>query len=408
MLDSNLPLLGFKVVDISAYAAAPMCARLLGEMGADVIKVEPLTGDPGRQFSRTKKIPGLDLDDNPTADTVQSYKRSLSIDLRSEKGMAILNKLLETADVLVTNYRTDALKRLNVTYEELAPKFPRLIYAAITGYGEEGPLSQKPGFDYTAYWTRGGVTGMLGEPDAPPLSAHSGFGDIPTGTFLCMGICAALVKRERTGKGDKVNAALYHGAMHSMSMNLMTANFREMPKNTRYVPNNPFANPYQCKCGQWIVLCILEFERYFKPFYKTLGLEELIEDERFNTLAACQANTKELTAKFDEAFAKYTRDEWITKLDSIDVVYELVFTYNDILKDEQAIVNDFIRDVERPNGFKYKVTTMPVKFQSMTPRPHIPGPKLAEHTQEIMLELGYSMEEIKQLEADKAINIRKV
>jgi crotonobetainyl-CoA:carnitine CoA-transferase CaiB-like acyl-CoA transferase len=395
---------GIRVIDLTTYAAGPVCSRVLGDWGADVIKIEPLTGDTYRHFGLMMGTP-VGEDEDPLFYIDNANKRGIAIDLKAPEGKQVMYKLLDSADVLVTNYRYDAISRLGLAYEELSLKYPRLIYGYINGYGTSGPLASKPGYDFSAYWGRGGIMIELGEPDAPPLSALGGFGDHPTGTFLAGGIAAALYGREKTGRGDKVEVALYHAAIWNMALNIASSYYWENPRKSRRDPLNPMVNSYQCKDGTWIILIVVpnDHERYWKLVCETLEMPEFIDDERFKTFKASIENKKLLTSVLEDAIVKKTRAEWEEILSKTPIVYERVQNFHEINRDEQAISNDFLTEVTFRNGNKALVATSPVKFARQGQPPQKLAPKLGEHTREVLLELGIESRDIEEMARKKII-----
>jgi crotonobetainyl-CoA:carnitine CoA-transferase CaiB-like acyl-CoA transferase len=393
-----------RVIDLTTYAAGPVCSRILGDWGADVIKIEPLVGDTYRHFGLMMGTPVGEAED-PMFYIDNANKRGIAIDVKAAEGKAIMSKLLDAADVFVTNYRLDAISRMGLTFEELSAKYPRLIYGYINGYGSKGPDASRPGYDFSAYWGRGGLMIELGEPDAPPLSCLAGFGDHPTGTFLAGGIVAALYGREKTGRGEKVEASLYHSAIWNMALNVISSYYWENPRKSRLDPLNPMVNSFQCKDGTWLILIVtpIDHERYWKVFCEALEIPELINDNRFNTFNAAVENKKLLTSIIDDAVKKKDRGEWEKILSKTPIVYERVQNFHDINCDEQAIANNYLEEVTFHNGNKALIPTPPVEFPNMGQQPRKLAPGLGEHTREILSELGFNTKDIEEMERKKII-----
>jgi crotonobetainyl-CoA:carnitine CoA-transferase CaiB-like acyl-CoA transferase len=410
-MEPTLPLKGYRVLDFSTYAAAPICAMTLADWGGDVIKVEPLSGDVFRFFGFIMRCP-VKEDDNIQFELDNRNKRGISLDLKTPEGREIIHKLLATADVLVTNYRPKALKGIGLDYETLAPKYPRLIYAYLNGYGDKGPEKDKPGFDLAAYFARSGILVELPEPGSDPIPPLAGFGDHPTGTFLAGGICAALLGREKTGKGCKVQTALYNSALWNLSLNIATANNNahlpeeeyEKLRTTRKKPRTALMNTYRTKDGRWVTIMALEYDRYWKPFAeKVIRRPDLADDPRFNNQMATFQHTMELTAIIEEEVLKITKDELVSRMAAADIVYEVNLRWKEIKDDLQAVENDFMVEHKMPSGRKDWVVGNPVKFNGEKSSLRRYAPKLGEHNTEVLSELGYSREQIKSLRDKKII-----
>jgi crotonobetainyl-CoA:carnitine CoA-transferase CaiB-like acyl-CoA transferase len=395
METNDMPLEGIRVIDLSTYAAAPVCCRALAEFGADVIKVESCLGDVYRYFGLLLKSP-VQEDENPIFEVDNAFKRGICLDLKKPEGQEIIHRLLAVSDVFVTNLRNGSLQNLRLTYEELAPRYPKLVYGYINGYGNKGKNADKPGFDLTAYWARGGVMGQMGEPDAPPPTAWAGFGDHPTGLFLAGGILAALLGRTQTGRGEKVEVALYHAAIWNMGLNITACQYQEagIPKFSRKDPVNPLANPYKCRDDKWLCLAIIEHDRYWPIFCKTIGREDLIDDKRFNSVVAAQDNSAQLVSILDDAIAKRDRDEWVKIWGEADITFEIIQSFSDILADEQAHSNNFIMEVDYKNGNQGFLPTMTIQLKRSGKPGFKHAPLHGEHTKQVLAELGYKTDEI--------------
>ena len=274
---SNKPLTGVKVVDLTYFIAGPGTARILADWGADVIKVEPSFGDPGRKTGATMTMPVTD-DINPLYNTYNANKRGLSLNLKTAEGLEVLYKLLKESNVFISSYRTGALKRLGLDYESLKEKFPHLIWAQVNGFGDYGPAKDNAGFDTVAFWARSGAMLDLAERDTSPLNPIIGFGDATTSCSLAGGIAAALYEQLKTGKGQKVMISLFGQAIWSSSAAIASTQFADEYQKTRKNSISPVINSYRCKNGKWLFLSILEHERYYPILCKLLGREDMIEN----------------------------------------------------------------------------------------------------------------------------------
>lgn len=400
------PLEGVKITELSTFIAAPGCARVLADWGADVTKIESLSGDAGRIIGGNYKMP-ITKEENPLFETMNSNKKGICINIKNEDGKNILYKILEKSDVFITNIRSVSLKKRGLDYETLHDKFPGLIFAQILGYGEKGPDRSKAGFDYTAYFARGGVMGPMMERGTSPINPVVGFGDNQAGMFLAAGICAALYKKTKTGEGEKVTVGLYNTAIYDMDVMIAATKYRTDDKDkwpiTRKEPPSPLINSYKCKDGKWLEVCIQEYGRYLNAFCKAIGREDLAKNEKFSTVEKAVINSQEMSSIIQEEIAKKNLNEWSDIFNKADIAFEKIQSWEDIVEDPQAWDNDYLRKVTYENGNTGVLVNSPVKFKSLgVPESHR-APKLGEHTDKIISKLGYSQEEIKKLKSEKAI-----
>ena len=410
-MENTLPLTGIRVLDFSTYAAGPICAMTLADWGADVIKIEPITGDMFRFFGFIMQCLVQD-DDNIQFELDNRNKRGISLNLKTGEGKEIIHNLLETADVLVTSYRPKALQNLGLDYETVYKHHPRLVYAYLNGYGDSGPDKDKPGFDLSAYFARSGILIEMPEPGSPPIPPLAGFGDHPTGTILAGGICAALLQRERTGKGCKVQIALVNTALWNLQLNIAMANNNahlsdeecEKLRPSRKKPRTALMNTYRTKDDRWITVMALEYDRYWKPFAEVvLERPDLVDDPRFNNQMAGFAHAEELAAIVDEEFGKNTRDELVRRMKAVDIVHEINLRWKELKDDIQLRENDFIIEHAMPSGRKDWIVGNPVKFNGEKTSLRRYAPRLGEHNVEVLAELGYSADQISALKEKKVI-----
>lgn len=391
----NEPLKGVRVVDLTYYVAGPGCGKILGDWGADVIKIEPSFGDPMRLNGVNLSMP-IDDDCNPLYSAINSNKRGLSINLKSQEGKEIMYRLLEKADVFVTSYRSGALKRLGLDYQSLSQKFPRLVWGQVTGFGELGPMKDDAGFDTVAYWAKSGAMVDIverGTTIVPPF----GFGDASTALSFAGGIAAALYRQAKTGKGDKVQISLLSNAIWSLSSMVTAAQYGEEYPKSRKEAMSAFINNYVCRDGQWITITILDYERYKDKLFKVLDLDEYINDKRFKTEAEAKKHTKELIEIFDGAFSKYDREEIVKRLKEEDIAYGKVQHMKDLAIDEQVLSNNYLIPVKNRDGSEFLAPMSPVHFGDSQIKRRLDAPLIGEHNDEILQELGYGESDIEEL-----------
>ena len=409
------PLDGVKVIDLTYFVAGPGAARILADWGADVIKVEPSFGDPGRGTGATMSCPTA-KDCNPFYTAYNANKRGLSLNLKSDEGKAVLYKLLESADVFVSSYRTGALRRLGLDYDSLSKKFPHLIWAQINGFGDFGPAKDNAGFDTVAFWARSGAMIDITEKDTSPVNPLIGFGDATTSCSLSGGICAALYQKAKTGKGCKVMVSLFAQAIWSESAGMVSTQYGDEYPKTRLNPGSPVMDTFKSADDKWFYMSILEPDRYNDALMKELGRNDLVGDPRYCTAAAAKAHSSELVEILSAEFAKHTMDEIAAMFARADIAYDRVQHIKEVLDDPQALENMYIIPVENRDGTVTKqpmtpirfATTEPARIEDIAPTMERQAPLVGEHSAEILKEHGYTDEDIQKLVDSKVVYIEKL
>ncbi|GCD09955.1 CaiB/BaiF CoA transferase family protein [Clostridium tagluense] len=402
MDDNKWLLKGIKVVEFATFIAAPCAARMLADWGADVIKVEPISGENMRGIGSVYSSPCQE-DENPWFENENFNKKSICVNVKSTEGMEVFHKLLEKADIFVTNVRVQALAKLGLSYEQLKEKYPGLIFVQALGYGEEGPLKDKPGFDYTSYFARGGVMSSLMEKGTTPTNVAAGFGDHYAGIALAAGACAALVKKAKTGTGEKITVSLYHMGIYGLGSMIMSDQYGNKMPMSRLTPNSPVCNSYQCKDEKWIQLALIQYDQWIERFFNAINREDLMNDDRYNTRNGMVENVESMVTIVAEAMLKKTLAQWEKVLMECDIPFERVQSCADIAVDEQAWANDYLVKKTYDSGNEGILVNSPVKFGEMGIREMTPAPRLEENTDEILSSIGYNMEEIQTLKSGKLV-----
>ena len=404
---SNKPLSGVTVVEMSTFVAAPVTARLLSDLGATVIKVERLEGDAWRETGKSFLPARFSDEENPVFDIYNTGKQHLALNVKTPEGMEILHRLLQKAQVFVTNTRPGALKRLGLDPETLRAQYPSLVYALLVGYGEQGPDAEMPAFDTSAFWARGGFLRdqALRRADYTPVQPPSSMGDTVSGYLLCMEICAALLRREKTGEGDTVRSGLFHNSIFTMGTMAITS----QPPFGRVYPEDRAGwgapqGEYECADGEWIFMSGYTSVLYGK-LYRVLGREDLETDPRFATAEARWENRRLYYEIVRDAFLQKPSTYWLQKAKEADVPMTRMGHYKDLAKDEQAWANNYIETVTFANGRQDVMPTTPIEMESVGSVPTVPAPAIGADTAEILHSLGYTEETIKQLAADGAVRL---
>jgi crotonobetainyl-CoA:carnitine CoA-transferase CaiB-like acyl-CoA transferase len=396
-----LPLEGIRVVDWTIWQQGPVCSAMLGDLGAEVVKVEERgSGDPGRGILR---ISGIDVANRPNFyfEANNRNKKSLAVDLRKPEGQALVQELAARSDVFVQNFRKGVAQRLGLDAATLRARNPRLVYASATGYGPDGPDSGEPSFDHLGL-ARSGIMLAAGEPGMPPLAIAGGIADQMGAIMLAYGVLAALLARERLGVGQEVDAS-HLGSMAmlqglSLSMKLMMG--AAMPRIDRRKAGNPLWNHYRCRDGRWIALAMLQSDRYWADFARALGRPELADDERFRNLLARARNAEACVAILDEVFATRDRDAWLAHLRQSpgDFIFTIVNSVDDLPADPQVRANGYVVDFDHPQFGPTPMVGIPVRLSETPGGVRMPAPELGQHTEEILQDvLGLDWERIAEL-----------
>ena len=398
----NRPLDGCTVVDLTTMVAAPAAGRLLADLGARVIKIEPPQGDNWRNSGINSGSTRFSHKENPIFDLYNNGKDMICLNLKTDQGMAVMHQLLEKADVFITNNRPASLERMGLDYQTLHKKFPRLIYGVVRGFGAKGPEAEKKAYDTTAFWAR---TGFLRdqavvmpdgqyEPVNPPISV----GDSYTGTILAMQILAALLQLQQTGEGQLVSASLYHVGIFAMASMIVKSQrpFGPEVPNTRAAVR-PGSGAFLCADGEWIFASDDPF-----LYFRLAGREALCRDPRLQEANRAQ-NREYLLQCMQECIRTKTCKQWLEELQPYDTPCVRLAQFADPSEDPQAWENDFIRSVEYPTGYTHRVPTSPIEMEQVSVPALDVTKAIGQDTDKVLLELGYSPEIIAEMKASGAI-----
>jgi crotonobetainyl-CoA:carnitine CoA-transferase CaiB-like acyl-CoA transferase len=395
---------GVRLLEVAEWFFVPGAGTVLADWGADVIKIEhPVRGDPLRGLISSGIIPGA-RGHNFFVENGSRNKRSVGLDLGTERGREILYTLVEKSDVFLTSFLPPARRRLRIEYDDLKKINPKIIYAKGSGQGPQGPEAERGGFDAGSFWSRGGVAHMLSEPGKAPIMQRAAFGDTIGATFIAGGIAAALYHREKTGQGSVVDVSLLGTAVWLMAPDILAALQigHDLPHNDRSRAPNPLMNTYLCKDEKWLMLMMLTPVRHWEEFCKAIEREDLYT--AYPLMKWIDESVRfELVKILGEHFAKRTRAEWMDRLLQYDTIHAPVQTPTEIRDDPQVIANGYLVDYVHPTHGPFKVACSPVQFNQDPTDVRRVAPDAGQDTEEVLLECGLSWEEIGKLKEQKII-----
>jgi len=385
---------GLKVVELATYIAAPGAGGIMADWGADVVKVEPPGGDPIRMFFASVGIEGVAL--NPVFELDNRGKRGVILDTTKDAGRDALLKLIDGADVFLTNVRPGGLKRSGLDHESLLKRNPRLVYATLTGYGLEGPDADRPGMDAAAFWARSGLAALFRPKGGEPIQLRTAFGDHVASMAIVSGVLAALYERERTGKGRLVEAALLRVAHYAGGSDLAIQHSygRTASNRPRRDTPNPIINYFKSKDGHWISLLVRQGEADWPKVCRSLGLDHLIADERFAKAKLRRQNGPELVDLMDAAFAERDLADAAKAMDAEELIWAPVLTAAEAIADPQAIAAGCVVQTPQRDGTSVNAPAAPIRFPGADDGPKGPSPQAGEHTRVVLAEAGFSQADI--------------
>jgi crotonobetainyl-CoA:carnitine CoA-transferase CaiB-like acyl-CoA transferase len=394
---ASAPLQGIKVIEMASWMMAPSAAGILAAYGADVVKVEPAGSGDASRGNRPAGATGPQID--LSFEAFNGGKRAVQLNIASEAGREVLCKLLEGADVFITNVRLSSLEKYELDPDRLVARFPRLIVALATGYGPRGPDRDRPAFDELAYWARGGIAEALATDDGPPVQLTGAMGDLPSGSALVAGIMMALFRRERDGVGGVVDVSLYGAGLWANALRLqraLHAGEAALRGRSRLYRGNPLYTIYRCADGKWVQFAMFQSGRFWPLVCRAISRADLLEDERFSTPQLLAANSVAAIQEIQKEMEKKTVAEWTPILDGLDLPWSPIFDGADIAGDEQADANGYVISKQHRSGQAVKVIAPPFQIRGFDICIE-PAPETGQHTEEVLLEAGYTWDDITRI-----------
>jgi crotonobetainyl-CoA:carnitine CoA-transferase CaiB-like acyl-CoA transferase len=395
----------YRVIELGMWVAGPAAGGLLADWGADVVKVETPVGDPMRRLFQL--LAGHGQPESPPFDLDNRGKRSLVVDLSYAEGLAVLDRLLDGADVFLTNLRPEAVERLGLGPDALLARFPRLVYASVSGYGLTGPDRARAGYDVGAFWARSGIAMLMAPGDDPPPGVRSGMGDHVTGLTAVAGILAALLEREQTGRGQLVEVSLLRTGIYTVGWDLgIQSRFGKLGSvQPRTSELNPMCNCYCSGDGHWFWLLGVEADRMWPKLCAALEREDLLSDERFASARGRRHHATELVELLDDLFGAAKRDELTASFDRHDVWWAPANTPAEVWDDPQAVAAGAFVDVpEGASSPAHRAVATPVVFHGATESAPRPAPGLGEHTDAVLADAGYGADEVAALRSSGVVS----
>ena len=396
---------GLKVVDLASFVAAPGAAVILSDFGADVIKVEPPSGDMWRIVFKVPPQPRAN--DNYLWHLDNRNKRGMTLDLKSSGANQVLEKLVKWADVLIVNTPHPARKRLGLEYEDVAQWNTRLVYADVSGFGDNGPDANLPGFDITAYWARSGLLSQTRDAGAPPTWPMAASSDHAAAVGLFSAIVMGLYRRERTGKGSHVTTSLLAEGVWAAGVGIAgaLAGGTFYPLHDRESPSNATLNPYKTSDGSWFMLVVTPDK--FPALATGIGRPDLVTDARFSDPAKQAANAAQLRAILDDVFAKEPMQHWRQVFDKAHITYGAILDPTDVVNDPQLRANNIVVPLEGAGGKLTHTVSSPMQVHGVAKEPARRAPGLGEHNDEILRQIGFDAAQIEKLHAGGTVPTAK-
>jgi crotonobetainyl-CoA:carnitine CoA-transferase CaiB-like acyl-CoA transferase len=401
---SNAMFNGVRIVELAQYVFVPGAGAVLADLGAEVIKIEAVSGDPYRTLriadGRQTKSANLSMEQNNRG------KKSLALDLKRPEGRELLLKLIETTDIFLTSLRPAALERLALGPEELRARNPRLIYVRGNGFGFHGADANRPGYDASAFWARGGFAHILTPPGQPPIRPRPALGDHASAMNIAFGMAAALFNRERTGQGSVVEISLLGSAMWILSADVALSQAVSDSDAARFAKEGryPLTRPYETSDGRWIQLMFLDPERYWPELCRRVERSELLRDPRFVDGEHRAEYGDALCVELENAFRRKTLAEWRAAFVGWDAPWELIQTIKEVAADPQAAANGYLFKVQVADGTDVTVVAGPVAFNgSAVPAEPRCAPSLGQHSDELLRSIGVSTEYLQECKKKKVI-----
>jgi crotonobetainyl-CoA:carnitine CoA-transferase CaiB-like acyl-CoA transferase len=397
------PLEGIRVVEYGVFHAGPGAGAILGDLGADVVKIEEASGDPMRKWSRTGMVVfGLPNGKSAMVEVSNRNKKGICLNIKTEKGREVFNRLVKGADVFLTNLRPTTKVKLGIDYASLVKVNPKIVHANVSGYGPNGPLRDLGAFDPLGQ-ARSGMAYLAGNEYPTPL--HLGILDQSTAIAVSHAIITALLARERQGMGQEVHISLYSTAMWLMYCNFMIKSMVGVDPNMRWdrAFNSPLRNAFKCSDGKWIIGTNHPEERWWPVLCRATNQADLINDPRFIDQESRFKNCPELVAIFDEVFLTKTRDEWMDIFLQHQLMFSSVQQIEEVFTDPQALANEYITTLKTPTFGELKVPGYPIHFSANRAGTRSLAPEIGEHTDVVLKELGYDEETIQRLKQDGVV-----
>jgi crotonobetainyl-CoA:carnitine CoA-transferase CaiB-like acyl-CoA transferase len=397
------PLDGIRIVEYGLFHAGPGANAILGDLGAEVIKIETASGDPERYWTN---VAGFDLSLKNSESIIfqasNRNKKGICLDIQNKKGREIFDRLIQKADVFLTNLRDSTKKKLKIDYETLAGINARIIYAGVSGYGRRGAMSDLGAFDPLGQ-ARSGMMFVTGSPE--PAMIHLGILDQATAITVSHAILTALLYRERKGIGQEVHVSLYSTALWMQYINLLLASVLSINPSISAdrIQHSPLRNRFRCRDGKWILGTHHPEEKYWATFCEAMGQSGLLNDPRYTTDSGAPANFVELNRIFDEVFATRTRDEWMDIFQTQGLMFCSVQQIQEVCDDPQALKNGYLMPFMHPDQGAITIPGYPVEFSKCRAGTRSAAPRLGEHTDLILQKLGYSEHEIVKLKEDNTV-----
>ena len=388
-----------KILDLSQIMAGPLCSMILADLGADVIKVESPEGDQGRSMGETSLKGQSDY-----LLSLNRNKRSLVIDLKKEKGRDLFYQLAKRADIILENFKAGTVQKLGVDYPSISKLNPRIIYCSISGFGQKGPYRDRPALD-PIIEAMGGLMGITGDPRTGPVRVGAPIGDLVAPLLATIGILGAVLEREKSGVGQKLEISMLDGAVFSLipreAYYFITGKSLPLTGNRHYqvAPCNTF----QTKDGRYVMM-IAHTEKHWLNLCESLGRKDLLSDPRFKTNSIRMKNQDELYNILEKIFQEKTQHEWVEELSERSVLIAPVNSLEQTFQDPQILEDEMVVELEHPIAGKIKVLRTPINLSSTPLKIRTPPPLLGQHTVEVLLEHGYSIDEIQQLRKEGVLN----